>query len=245
MNSVITDPEKVRKVLEGVREASRNLAVSTGGGDLPSTAMGRSPPAEVEARIPMPPRLSLFRGGWSSGSSAPRWSCARAIGLDEMKAVSALGRVLAGCRGEEDRWCRTERAAPAAPPAPRRARRPLGRCHAGCGVGCWRGNGLQATLGTCRHPAWKSYPSRAGSVLGKPPEASANAALGPFRGNSEILRLKRIGYPPLEGESAARLLFPRRPKSILASAPMRPRRCPRKPQTSLSLSSLPCRNHSF
>jgi hypothetical protein len=52
--SVITDPEKVRKVLEGVRKAWRNRAVSAGGGDPSSPALGRSPPAKVDAQIPMP-----------------------------------------------------------------------------------------------------------------------------------------------------------------------------------------------
>lgn len=55
MISVITDLEKVRKVLEGVRRASRKGGVSTSGGNLPSAVVGRSPPVEVEAPIPQPP----------------------------------------------------------------------------------------------------------------------------------------------------------------------------------------------
>jgi hypothetical protein len=56
MISVITDPETVRKVLEGVRAAARRSSDSPGGGDPSSPGQSRSPPAESEVRIPMPPR---------------------------------------------------------------------------------------------------------------------------------------------------------------------------------------------
>ena len=56
MISVITDPETVRKVLEGVRKTATRQAVLASGGDGSSSEEGRSPPAEAEVRIPMPPR---------------------------------------------------------------------------------------------------------------------------------------------------------------------------------------------
>ena len=56
MISVITDPETVRKVLEGVRKAATRQGVLAGGGDGSSSEEGRSPPAEAEVRIPMPSR---------------------------------------------------------------------------------------------------------------------------------------------------------------------------------------------
>ena len=52
MISVITDPETVRKVLEGVRAAARRSSDSLGGGDPSSPGPSRSPPAESEVRIP-------------------------------------------------------------------------------------------------------------------------------------------------------------------------------------------------
>ncbi|MFT5735345.1 MAG: hypothetical protein ACJA2W_004118 [Planctomycetota bacterium] len=67
MISVITDPEKVRKILEGVTKAWRSRAVSASGGDQSSRALGRSPPAAVGARIPMPPLQGrLDSGEWSA-----------------------------------------------------------------------------------------------------------------------------------------------------------------------------------
>ncbi|QDV09267.1 Putative transposase [Planctomycetes bacterium Poly30] len=62
MISVITDPETARKVLEGVRAAARRTSDSPGGGDPSSPIPSRSPPAEPEVRIPMPPRPCLFHG---------------------------------------------------------------------------------------------------------------------------------------------------------------------------------------
>ncbi|WP_419190810.1 hypothetical protein [Saltatorellus ferox] len=53
---MITDPETARKVLEGVRAAARRSSDSPGGGDPSSPGPSRSPPAEPEVRIPMPPR---------------------------------------------------------------------------------------------------------------------------------------------------------------------------------------------
>ena len=56
MISVITDPETARKVLEGVRAAARRSSDSLGGGHPSSPGPSRSPPAEAEVRIPLPPR---------------------------------------------------------------------------------------------------------------------------------------------------------------------------------------------
>ncbi|QDV07857.1 hypothetical protein Poly30_33900 [Planctomycetes bacterium Poly30] len=56
MISVITDPEAARKVPAGVRAAARRSSDSLGGGDPSSPGPSRSPPAQSEVRIPMPPR---------------------------------------------------------------------------------------------------------------------------------------------------------------------------------------------
>ena len=56
MISVITDPETVRDVLEGVRKASKSRGLSTSGGEPSSPALSGSPPPGAEARIPIPPR---------------------------------------------------------------------------------------------------------------------------------------------------------------------------------------------
>ena len=63
MISVITDPETARKVLEGVREGLRKSRASANGGEAHSRGEGRSPPAEAEARIPMPPRQGRLEFG--------------------------------------------------------------------------------------------------------------------------------------------------------------------------------------
>ncbi|QDV09245.1 Putative transposase [Planctomycetes bacterium Poly30] len=62
MISVITDPETARKVLEGVRAAARRSSDSLGGRDPSSPGPSRSPPAEPEVRILMPPRPCLLHG---------------------------------------------------------------------------------------------------------------------------------------------------------------------------------------
>ncbi|QDV04862.1 Putative transposase [Planctomycetes bacterium Poly30] len=62
MISVITDPETARKVPAGVRAAARRSSDSLGGGDPSSPGPSRSPPAEPEVRIPMPPRPCLLHG---------------------------------------------------------------------------------------------------------------------------------------------------------------------------------------
>jgi hypothetical protein len=51
---VLAPASPLRDQLEGVRKAWRNRAVSAGGGDPSSPALGRSPPAKVDAQIPMP-----------------------------------------------------------------------------------------------------------------------------------------------------------------------------------------------
>ncbi|QDV08003.1 Putative transposase [Planctomycetes bacterium Poly30] len=63
MISVITDPETARKVLEGVRAAARRSSDSLGGRDPSSPGPSRSPPAEPEVRIPMPPRQARLDFG--------------------------------------------------------------------------------------------------------------------------------------------------------------------------------------
>ena len=72
MISAITDQKMVRKVLERVRATARRSSGSLGGGNPSSSRSSLSPPAESEVRIPMPPRLSRLKRGWTSESRAAR-----------------------------------------------------------------------------------------------------------------------------------------------------------------------------
>ncbi|QDV09870.1 Putative transposase [Planctomycetes bacterium Poly30] len=109
MISVITDPETARKVLEGVRAAARRSSDSLGGGAPSSPGPSRSPPAELEVRILMPPRPCLLHGAAglreveSCGRAARGPSCSM-----KQDQPALLGRVLAAGRGEANRWCSSE-----------------------------------------------------------------------------------------------------------------------------------------